>query len=683
MGRIFEMGELFCGPGGIAWGATHAKCQDESFKIIHKWANDYDSNTCDTYRKNICPNDLESVIDGDVRELDLSTLKPISALAFGFPCNDYSVVGEQKGINGNYGPLYSYGIRALTRFQPDWFLAENVGGLLNSNEGKTFSKILREMENAGYTVYPHLYKFEEYGIPQARHRIIIVGIKNGLNVEFKVPSPEGYKMRTCKDAIENPPIPTGASNNEPTRQSATVVERLKHIKEGENAFTADLPKELQLNVTGAKISQIYKRLDSTKPSYTVTGSGGGGTHIYHWSENRALTNRERARLQTFPDDYEFVGSKEAVRKQIGMAVPCEGAKIIFEAILNSFAKKDYPSVECNAMEYLYSGENDIKWQFDDDLEKKVLFSPIEEGANELRIISAYASPSMVTYHSQKIKELGLPPIKIKLFVGMCPFDGLNIITHKGFQKIQKESDNDPNNSSFECSYIYQAPPVHAKIYLWLKNGKPFKAFAGSANYTQKAFSQGCGEFMTECILEEAFAYYEEVSKRSIFCIENEVENYIRIHKESPTQSYESVVITSEKENRVKLPLITSKGDVPKSSGINWGQREHRNPDQAYIPLPAKIAKSGFFPLNKRHFTVITDDAQCFIMRVEQDGDKAITTPRDNAEIGNYLRSRLSLDNGEMVTLDHLKKHGRTDITFTKLDDEHFELDFSTNKNSDI
>ena len=102
---------------------------------------------------------------------------------------------------------------------------------------------------------------------------------------------------------------------------------------------------MQLNVKGAKISQIYKRLDPSKPSYTVTGSGGGGTHVYHWKENRALTNRERARLQTFPDSFVFSGSKESVRKQIGMAVPVLGAKIIFEAILKTFARTAYPYIE--------------------------------------------------------------------------------------------------------------------------------------------------------------------------------------------------------------------------------------------------------------------------------------------------------------------------------------------------
>ena len=136
-------------------------------------------------------------------------------------------------------------------------------------------------------------------------------------------------------------------NNEKTKQSDQVVKRLSYIKPGQNAFTADLPEELQLNIKGAKISQIYKRLDPTKPAYTVTGSGGGGTHIYHWSEPRALTNRERARLQTFPDTFVFEGSKESVRKQIGMAVPCKGAQIIYEAILRTFAGIDYDSIDAN------------------------------------------------------------------------------------------------------------------------------------------------------------------------------------------------------------------------------------------------------------------------------------------------------------------------------------------------
>lgn len=343
---IYRLGELFCGPGGIAWGAINAHIADQNFGILHQWANDYDRDTCETYRHNICPDHPETVYHEDVRILDMTQLAPIDALAFGFPCNDYSVVGEQKGMDGVFGPLYSFGVKALRQFHPMWFLAENVGGLRNANDGQAFTKILNELQSAGYTITPHLYKFEEYGVPQARHRLIIVGIRNDIDITYHVPSPAPYADidNTCRNAIENPPIPEDALNNERTRQSETVVRRLQHILPGQNAFTAQLPEDLQLNVTGAKISQIYKRLDPNKPAYTVTGSGGGGTHLYHWEEPRALTNRERARLQTFPDTYEFIGSKESVRKQIGMAVPCRGAQIIFEAILNSFAGIDYDSI---------------------------------------------------------------------------------------------------------------------------------------------------------------------------------------------------------------------------------------------------------------------------------------------------------------------------------------------------
>lgn len=349
---IYRLGELFCGPGGIGWGAINASIENKDYRIIHQWANDYDESTCETYRHNICPNAPETVYHADIRTFDMSQLTSIEALAFGFPCNDYSVVGEQKGINGTFGPLYTYGVKALKKFKPMWFLAENVGGLKSANKGNALAKILEELRNAGYTLTPHLYKFEDYGIPQTRHRIIIVGIRNDISVKYKVPSPAPFANldNTCRNAIENPPIPNDALNNEFTKQSAQVVRRLNHIKPGQNAFTADLPEDLKLNVKGAKISQIYKRLNPNKPSYTVTGSGGGGTHIYHWAEPRALTNRERARLQTFPDTYKFIGSKENVRKQIGMAVPCNGAKIIFEAILKCFAGIPYESIESNINE---------------------------------------------------------------------------------------------------------------------------------------------------------------------------------------------------------------------------------------------------------------------------------------------------------------------------------------------
>jgi DNA (cytosine-5)-methyltransferase 1 len=694
----YKLGELFCGPGGIAWGALNAQITDaknQLFSIEHAWANDYDYDTCSTYSHNICHTPVndngkidkldDSVICEDVRTLSLSKLSHIDALAFGFPCNDYSDVGEKKGLNGNYGPLYTYGVKALTRFQPKWFIAENVGGLRNDNEGKTFTKILHDMQNAGYKLYPHLYQFEDYGIPQARHRIIIVGIRNDIKVEFKVPSPEPYSNldNTCRTAITVPPIAEDAFNNERTRQSEAVVARLNYIRPGENAFTADLPEELRLNVAGAKISQVYKRLDPDKPSYTVTGSGGGGTHIYHWEESRALTNRERARLQTFPDTYRFIGSKEGVRKQIGMAVPCQGAKIIFEAILKCFANITYPSIECNALEFLYAKDSDMKYQFDTDLENKVLINPAQEGADELNIISAYASPSMAAYHIGKLKELGCIPIKIKLIIGMCPFDGLSQGVHIGFKDIRQKYAEKPDYSDIICQYNYKMPPIHSKIYIWLKHGKPYKAFSGSANYMQSAFSMGCGESLMECAAETAYEYFQSVEKNSIINTDNEVEDYIRIYKNQPQFDYETREFYNTVEPITKeISLISKKGDVGKSSGLNWGQRPGRNPDQAYIPLPRAIATIGFFPLNRRYFTVITDDDNCMQMRVEQDGDKAITCPDDNALLGRYFKDRLGIEYGKPITVDTLNIYGRNSVKFTKLNDELFYMDFkSPNQNN--
>ena len=346
-GRL-RVGEMFSGPGGIGVALGRAKSKHYSFS--HVWATDWDADTCRTYEKNVLQNEPHArCICSDVRKLDIDRLPVVDGFLYGFPCNDFSLVGESKGLHGNYGGLYTYGVKYISRANPLFFFAENVSGLSSANEGKAFKLILEALNNAGefgYTITANLYKFEEYGIPQARHRYILIGIRGDLNKAFAVPRPSG-KIKTCREALEG--IPEWAANQEGTKQSRVVQERLSLIPEGQNVWQAEeaglLPKRLQLNVKGARLSQIYRRLDSSKPAYTITGSGGGGTHVYHWSENRALTNRERARLQTFPDDFEFCGSKESVRKQIGMAVPCEGAQVILNALLKTLEGEEYPSVE--------------------------------------------------------------------------------------------------------------------------------------------------------------------------------------------------------------------------------------------------------------------------------------------------------------------------------------------------
>lgn len=350
--KHFKLGELFSGPGGIGAGATGAKAVSSTnveYRVEHVWSNDIDPSSCATFRRNI-QIDPAAVycepVDDFIRRFD--QLSKIDALSFGFPCNDFSNIGEKKGLGGKFGPLYEYGAYAVDFFRPKWFLAENVGGLSNSNEGQAFERILSRLRSAGggYDLTVHLYKFEDYGVPQKRHRIVIVGIRNDLGLKFRVPKPTHSvaKWVSARAALEATPDVHSLPNSERTRQAQQVVERLKRIRPGENAWNADLPKSLQLNVVGARLSNIYRRLHPDSPSYTVTGSGGGGTHMYHWDEPRALTNRERARLQSFPDDFVFEGSKEEVRKQIGMAVPPRGARVIINAVLKTFAGVDYPSV---------------------------------------------------------------------------------------------------------------------------------------------------------------------------------------------------------------------------------------------------------------------------------------------------------------------------------------------------
>lgn len=346
-----RLGEFFSGPGGLAKGALMSQSNNNgvTLRVSSAWANDYDEDSCKTYALNI-EGDInsENVLCSDIRVVDIKSLAPIDIFAYGFPCNDFSVVGERLGFSGKFGGLYSYGIDVLNHHKPKVLVAENVGGINSTNQGKNFEKILHDLENAGngYELTVHKYRSEDYGVPQTRHRYVIVGFDKTLGLKFKVPSTTHKdKPVTSKQALSN--IPNKSFNHELPSMSATVAERLSLIKPGENVWNADLPDRLKLNVKSAKLSQIYKRLHPDKPSYTITASGGGGTHGYHHIEPRPLTNRERARIQTFPDDFKFIGRYSSVRKQVGMAVPVKLANVIFMAILDTLNGKPYSHIEAN------------------------------------------------------------------------------------------------------------------------------------------------------------------------------------------------------------------------------------------------------------------------------------------------------------------------------------------------
>ncbi len=399
------MGELFCGPGGMAI----ASAQDvricgrdrKEYRLEHAWGVDVSPYAIQTFKKNL--GEKNGIQDDAWHFVNkcLDASKRINALAFGFPCNSFSQVGERRGVNDKkFGDLYKTGIKVIETYDPEWFIAENVSGIMGHDSGNQFKCILQDLANSGkgYNVVAHLYKFEEYGVPQSRHRYVIVGIRADIakkrKLEFRPPAPEyGPKCArqyvTCKKALDKVKNET-TWGSEKTRQSDTVVWRLKFTPPGENAWKLDelvnkelypdnvlddylkkIPwykkdieaqfpiknlhdritairnkiEEVRLHCKKARMSHIYRRLDPRRPAYTLTGSGGGGTHIYHYSEHRALTNEERAALQTFPQDFVFCGGPEQIRKQIGMAVPTVGARKIFMAILKTFAKIDYKSVK--------------------------------------------------------------------------------------------------------------------------------------------------------------------------------------------------------------------------------------------------------------------------------------------------------------------------------------------------
>jgi hypothetical protein len=316
--------------------------------------------------------------------------------------------------------------------------------------------------------------------------------------------------------------------------------------------------------------------------------------------------------------------------------------------------------------------------FNWDLINQTLIEPVTRGARELLVISGYATPTMASWHITKIKELNLLPISIRLIVGMTNFDGLTIDVHEGFKQLVS-TQPDTSLSKFQCQYIFQGTPVHSKLYVWIKNGKPIEAYTGSANYTQAGFSLGRREYVVPCNAYNAFSYFNEIERDSIYCTHSEVEENIVLRPTNPVLEAENghiQILSGHNIEHVKLSLLAKNGDIGRRSGLNWGQRKEREPNQAYIPLPARIAHSGFFPLQGQHFSVITDDNKHLILRVEQQNDKAITTPMNNSLLGEYFRNRLGVANGEFVSRADLESYGRTDVDFYKLDDEHFYMDFS-------
>ena len=318
----------------------------------------------------------------------------------------------------------------------------------------------------------------------------------------------------------------------------------------------------------------------------------------------------------------------------------------------------------------------------DNLFERVLLEPAKRGSSELFVLSGYSSASMVTKHFEIVsKELSLD-LSIDLHIGMSGRDGLSRNTLLGLQSIPRQI----GGRTFTCSLDVRGRSNHSKIYVWCDDKGPKEAFLGSSNYTQLGFgiSATASTHKEVCVAIDPIAGFEYVlasSQGGISYKNPDIANYIDLFDEPiPSKlTFDEPTAALWSSNFVDLPLVMSRsaaqGEVHPKSGLNWGQREGRNPDQAYIPIPSTIAKAKFFPEKSVHFQVVTDDGEAFVCTVAQDNEKALETPSDNSILGKYFRKKLNIPYGAFVEKKHLEDFGSNLVRIYKRDDDCYQLSF--------
>lgn len=346
---------LFSGCGGLDLNFVK-----EGYQIV--WSNDNFHAACETYRKNFG----EHIFEGDINDIDFNKVPDCDLITGGFPCQDFSMIWKRGGIKTNRGNLYKHFVRAIKAKLPKAFVAENVKGLLTANNGMAIKQIVKDfshIDGCGYRIYINLFNFADYGVPQIRERVFIVGIRNDILFKFNKPKPTNNPQTyvTAKEALKG--VEKVLHNNEIINIKERTKKIISLIPEGGN-FT-NIPKDSPYYVRGM-ISHVYRRLHRNKPSTTIIAGGGGGTWGYHFEEPRPLTNRERARLFGYPDDFIFEGSIAEVRKQIGNSVPPSGVRKVAQELMRMLTgdyvkteEKDLKPLSGDALKYLSKNDKDF------------------------------------------------------------------------------------------------------------------------------------------------------------------------------------------------------------------------------------------------------------------------------------------------------------------------------------
>lgn len=316
--NTYNVLELFAGAGGLAKGLEMAGLKCIALNEVDKWA-------CQTLRNNR-PN--WNVLEGDVKNFDFSEYRGKTDLVTGgFPCQAFSYAGKKLGLKDARGTLFYEFARAVQEVNPAICIGENVKGLRSHDKGKTLEGMISILDEIGYKVVPvEVLKAIHYRVPQKRERLILVGIRKDIDIKFEYPTPH-RKIYNLVDALKKGEL---FESDVPESKGAKYPEYKKEILDmvPPKGYWRDLPIDIQKEYMGGSFylgggkTGMARRIGWDEPSLTLTCSPAQKqTERCHPDETRPFTVREYARIQTFPDDWEFAGSVAQQYKQIGNAVP--------------------------------------------------------------------------------------------------------------------------------------------------------------------------------------------------------------------------------------------------------------------------------------------------------------------------------------------------------------------------
>lgn len=302
--REFTAVSLFSGAGGLDRGFDNA-----GFRTI--WANDFDKDACKTHQNW----SHTEVVCGDISKIDMASIPVSDVILGGFPCQGFSLSGPRK-INDSRNVLYKHYVKLVRQNQPAAFIGENVKGLLTMGGGQIIEAIIEDFSSCGYDMFYQLVNAKDYGVPQDRERVIIVGFRKDLGVkEFRLPEYTG-PAATLRDAIGNLPP---AKDDEVCQAPFSSRYMSRNRKRGWDDVSYTIPamaKQVTLYPGSPDMEKVDKDLWKFGDEATT----------------RRLSWREAAAIQTFPPDMEFVGDLTSIYKQIGNAVPVKLAEFVANSI---------------------------------------------------------------------------------------------------------------------------------------------------------------------------------------------------------------------------------------------------------------------------------------------------------------------------------------------------------------